>query len=281
MKKKLLAVALAGVTGAFASPVLAADPKAPEPDFTISGNFGLVSDYRFRGVTQTFEKPAIQGGFDFTHKSGAYLGTWASNVGNWANYGGSMEIDFYGGFRGTLPAGEIGFDVGYITYMYPGNAPETFPDQTPISAPKNGTNEWYIGLSKGPLSYKFYRTTGNWFGLPKSSGSTYHDLNASIGLSEQITLTAHAGRQDIKGGYARENNYSSNDFDDFSVGISVALPDSYTVGLKFTTVDFKDSRAKNTANSGWFKTGSTAGGYSERNFDLAKDAIVLSLTKTF
>ena len=281
MKKTLLAVTLAALTSGAATTALAADPKAPEPEFTISGNVALVSDYRFRGVTQTFGKPAIQGGFDFTHQSGAYLGTWASNVGNWANYGGSMEIDFYGGFRGTLPAGEIAFDVGIITYVYPGNAPETFPEATPISAPKNGTNEWYVGLSKGPLSYKFYRTTGNWFGLPKSSGSTYHDLNASIGLSEQITLTAHAGRQDIKGSHARENNYSSNDFDDFSVGLSVALPDSYTVGLKFTTVDFKDSRAKNTANSGWFKTGSTANGYSERNFDLAKDAIVLSLTKTF
>jgi len=268
MKKKLLAVALAGVTGAFASPVLAADPKAPEPDFTITGNFGLVTDYRFRGVTQTFEKPAIQGGFDFTHKSGAYLGTWASNVGEWANYGGSMEIDFYGGYRGTLLAADVGFDVGLIEYTYPGNT----------ANPKNRTQEWYAGLSKGPFSYKFYRTTGNWFGIARSSGSTYHDLNASLGLNEQVTLSLHAGKQDIAGNAQAVNP----DFTDYSVGVSVALPDSYTVGLKFTTVDFKDSRANSRTVSGaWFNTQTGTYSTANSNKDLAKDAIVLSLTKTF
>ena len=260
MKKTLLAVTLAALTSGAATTALAADPKAPEPDFTISGNFGLVSDYRFRGVSQTNEKPAAQGGFDFTHKSGIYLGTWASNVSQWANAGGSMEIDIYGGFRGTLPAGEIGYDVGLIEYTYPGNNTGT--------SPKNRTQEWYVGFSGGPLSYKFYRTTSNWFGInANSSGSTYHDVNASFALNEQVTLSAHVGRQDIKGTHT-----VNPDFTDYSVGVSVALPDGYTAGVKFTTVDLKDSRSNSSATGAWFFAAGSG---------LANDAIVLSLSKTF
>ncbi|MFN5792864.1 MAG: TorF family putative porin, partial [Burkholderiales bacterium] len=71
MKKTLVALSLAAMT----LPALAQDKKAPEPDYTITGNFGLFSDYRFRGISQTDKKMAAQGGFDFAHKSGVYLGT--------------------------------------------------------------------------------------------------------------------------------------------------------------------------------------------------------------
>ena len=260
MKKTLLAVTLAALTSGAATTALA-QPKAPEPEFAISGNFALVTDYRFRGVSQSNEEPAAQGGFDLTHRSGLYLGTWASNVSQWANTGGSMEIDVYGGFRGTLPTGEIGYDVGLIEYIYPGNT----------AAPKQGTTEWFVGVSKGPFSYKFYRSSGNWFGNPGSSGSTYHDLNAAYGLNDQITITAHAGRQDVKGTTA-----PSPDFTDYSIGVSIALPDSYTIGLKFTTVDLKSTGAG--ASGGFFHTGTSS---TPNNLDLTKDAIVLSLSKTF
>src|SRR5215468_8496898 len=55
-------------------------PDAPKPPYTLSANVFLVSDYFFRGLTQTWRKPAIQGGADFVHDKGIYLGTWASNV---------------------------------------------------------------------------------------------------------------------------------------------------------------------------------------------------------
>ena len=78
--------------------------SAPEPDWTGTGNVGLFSQYVFRGLTQTNQKPAIQGGFDLAHKSGFYVGTWASNI-NWVSdavpppnsVSASMEWDFYGG----------------------------------------------------------------------------------------------------------------------------------------------------------------------------------------
>ncbi len=80
-----------------------------------TGNLGLYSQYVFRGISQTNEKPAVQGGFDLGHKSGFYAGTWASNV-SWIADGyfsppnpppapsASMEWDFYGGYKGSLPA---------------------------------------------------------------------------------------------------------------------------------------------------------------------------------
>ena len=90
----------------------------PEPEFTFTGNAGLFSDYRFRGFTQTDYKPAFQGGFDFAHKSGFYLGNWNSNVEQALFNGASLEMDFYGGYKHTF--GDFGLDVGVIYYYYPG-----------------------------------------------------------------------------------------------------------------------------------------------------------------
>ena len=90
----------------------------PEPEFTFTGNAGLFSDYRFRGFTQTDYKPAFQGGFDFAHKSGFYLGNWNSNVEQALYNGASLEMDFYGGYKHTF--GDFGLDVGVIYYYYPG-----------------------------------------------------------------------------------------------------------------------------------------------------------------
>ncbi len=111
-----------------AAPAPAAAP-APEPDWTFTGNVGLYSQYVFRGISQTNEKPALQGGFDLGHKSGLYAGTWASNI-SWLSDGNppsapppapsaSLEWDFYGGYKGSLPA-DFGYDLGVLYYWYPG-----------------------------------------------------------------------------------------------------------------------------------------------------------------
>ena len=76
MTKSLIALAL---VSAFAAPAFA--EEAPASAHTFTGNVGFVSDYVFRGISQTQNHPAIQGGFDYNHASGFYVGTWASNVG--------------------------------------------------------------------------------------------------------------------------------------------------------------------------------------------------------
>ena len=118
MRKSLLLAALIGgfllpaavmaedaAPEAAAAPAAAA-PAAPVSPHTFSYNVGLYSQYIFRGLTQTARRPALQGGVDYSHSSGVYLGTWGSNInwltdgGNW--HSGSLEWDIYGGFRNTL-----------------------------------------------------------------------------------------------------------------------------------------------------------------------------------
>src|SRR3954462_702118 len=124
MRKFVVAIALA--TAATASVNAQAQQAAPAPS-PVTGNITLASEYRFRGIDQTFGKPAIQGGFDYSHASGIYLGNWNSNVSQGAGFpGGNIEMDFYGGWKKTF--GDFGLNVGAIYYYYPGtNAGPTIP----------------------------------------------------------------------------------------------------------------------------------------------------------
>lgn len=108
MKSVALGALCAGVTG-----LAHAD---------VSTNIGVTSNYMWRGVSQTNDAPAIQGGIDYWHPSGFYLGTWTSNV-DFADPAGSpaarseYEVDFYGGYAGE--AGPVGYDIGLFYYAYP------------------------------------------------------------------------------------------------------------------------------------------------------------------
>src|SRR3989304_7749516 len=120
MRKTILAASLA--SAAFAVPSLAAAQAAAAPasPHTFSGNIALVSDYKFRGISQTFGKPALQGGFDYSHASGFYAGNWNSNINEGAGFpAGNLEMDFYGGWKKTW--GDWGLDLGAIYYYYPGS----------------------------------------------------------------------------------------------------------------------------------------------------------------
>ncbi len=117
LNKKLLtaAVTTALMAGFGSTQVLAAD------DFEISGNIALTSDYRFRGISQSNEDPAVQGGFDVGFEPGFYLGTWASSIDfgdsdNDTGSYGTLEVDYYGGWRGPIGDSDFGIDVGYAYY---------------------------------------------------------------------------------------------------------------------------------------------------------------------
>ena len=133
MKKLLLAAATAALT-APAAPLLAQDSP-----HTLTANVGLFSEYIFRGVTQTAGDPAVQGGFDYGHSSGFYVGTWASNVSWLTDFGtyssSSLEWDFYGGFKKNFGSSDFYWDVGTIYYYYPGNRvayPTAISDLLPV-----------------------------------------------------------------------------------------------------------------------------------------------------
>jgi uncharacterized protein (TIGR02001 family) len=239
MKKTLLAVTLAALTSGAATTALAADPKAPAPDFELSGNVAVVSDYRFRGFSETDRKAAFQGGFDLAHKSGFYIGNWNSNV-KYAST--SLEIDVYAGYATEL--NDISLDVGLLKYYYPGNTENL------------NTTEAYVGLGYGPLSYKYSRTMSDYrFGTSNQKGAAYHDLSLEVSLNDQITVGAHAGFTKLEGGDA-----TLGDYKDYSVSVSYALPDDYSVGLTYYT---------NSLAAGAEKT------------NVKKNKAVISLSKSF
>ena len=194
-----------------------AQTKAPEPDYTLAYNVGVVSDYRFRGISQTNFNPALQLGVDFAHKSGFYLGAFGSNV-NWVKdfngaTKGGYEIDLYGGFKGSF-ATDFGFDVGLITYIYPGNNSGTanLPRGIAAGAFSNAnTNELYLGLSYKMVNVKYSRSLGDFLGNVRSGGSQYLDINANFDLGNGFTLTPHVGRQTVP------NSTNTNFFAPFQV----------------------------------------------------------------
>jgi uncharacterized protein (TIGR02001 family) len=174
----------------------AAQSPAPAPALTFAGNAGLFSDYRFRGFTQTGYRPAFQGGFDFAHGSGFYLGNWNSNVEQSLYNGASLEMDFYGGYKGSV--GDLGYDVGYIYYAYPNSGAGG------TVKIKNG--EFYVGGSYGPISAKWYYATTKFFSLGQgvagvdTKGSWYLDLSGNLDLGGGWGLAAHYGYQKINDG---------------------------------------------------------------------------------
>ncbi len=184
-----------------------AQTKAPEPDWTVTGNVTLISDYRFRGFTQTNYGPALQGGFDVAHKSGFYLGNWNSNVKDTLFNGASLEMDLYGGYKGTM--GPLGYDVGAIYYLYPRSGKDPIATSFTGITNKIDNKEIYFGLSYGPFSGKLYYALGDYFKIasvanalfgtatPSTKGTTYLDLNFSQEYAG-VVLGAHYGLLSVK-----------------------------------------------------------------------------------
>lgn len=171
-----------------------ADADAASPH-TLTGNFSLVSDYRFRGISQTARRPAIQGGIDYSHASGFYLGNWNSSIsGRSFNEAAGIEMDFYGGWKPAL--GAFTFDLGGLYYYY--------PEARVTGDEKYDTFEAYAGVSYGALSFKAWYAVTDWFGIREdtgfkdSDGSVYYELNATHPLIDKLNLIAHVGYQDVR-----------------------------------------------------------------------------------
>ena len=208
LKSTLLVSALALSGAAFAQ---TAAPAAPAPDYTLSFNVGAVTDYRYRGISQSRKKAALQGGIDFAHSSGFYLGTWATTI-KWVKDGGGNaggEFDFYGGYKGT--AGAIGYDFGILTYQYPDRSLAISPNTTEI----------YGAGTYGPVTLKYSHATTNLFGFADSKNSYYLDLSAFFDLGDGWSLTPHIGYQKVKNNSASSYTaYALTLGKDFGGGLS-------------------------------------------------------------
>jgi uncharacterized protein (TIGR02001 family) len=229
---------IAGLTAAALGTGVAHAQQPPASEHTLTGNMGIYSQYIFRGLTQTDGQPALQGGFDYGHASGFYVGTWGSNVSwlrDFGSYsaGGSLELDIYGGFKGSIGKSDFGYDVGLLYYWYPG-------DVAP-GANKADTFEVYGALSwkwlSGKLSYSLQDKT---FGVADSFGTYYLDFTAAYPVpNTKLTLIGHYGIQKFSGnstvaGCTVSDNDTCASYEDWKLGLSYSLPKDFTVGLFYT-----------------------------------------------
>lgn len=186
--------------------LLLASGIAAAADSPFTANVGLTSDYRFRGVSQSAQDPAVQGGVDFVHASGFYLGTWAStidfNAGPGLDPDADLELDLYGGYKWKVGATEL--DVGFIHYAYPGS-------DSSFDLP---FTELYFGGTYGPVFAKFFYTD-DYTGTTDKSAS-YLTAGANIDLGSGFTLGLSAGRS--SGGGIKDTFGKA--YTDFKVGVS-------------------------------------------------------------
>lgn len=230
-KTKLLVIALGA---AFALPAMAEDAPAASP---LSFNVGAVSNYIYRGITQTSHKPALQGGVDYAHSSGLYVGAWGSNV-SWINDSGAIgdvggtaniELDTYFGFKNTV-ATDFGYDLGYIRYNYLGNY-----------APASGFNNADTAEVYAAGSYKFvtlkysYSLLDGFLTVPGTRGTNYLELNANYPVADSgVTIVAHAGKQTFVGTTLSAGNELS--YTDYKLGATKDFS-GYVVGLAYTSTN--------------------------------------------
>jgi uncharacterized protein (TIGR02001 family) len=243
-KNFTLNVTLAALTLAFASlsaGMARAEDAAPapeaKPDNEVSFNAAVVSDYRYRGYSQSRLKPAVQGGADYVNNpTGLYAGTWLSTI-KWtkdAGGDGDVEWDLYAGKRGEITK-DISYDVGGLYYYYPSNGLH----------PNANTFELYGQISSGPFSLKYSQSTTNLFGTANSKNSGYVDAQFNYDVYDGYILNLHVGHQNVK-------NNSAFSYSDYKVGVtkdfgvvSVAL-----AAIRADTHAYIGADGKNLAKTG-------------------------------
>jgi len=236
--------------GAAPSASAPATPAAPAPasPHTFTANLTLASEYRYRGLMQTNGHPAIQGGFDYAHESGFYLGNWNSNI-SWlsdsnAQVSAPIEMDFYGGFKNTFALAGLdwNYDLGVLQYYYPGDYPTGFT--------RPYTTELYAGIGSGPVSLKYSQALTNLFGFSGSKYSFYIDLSANVPLNFwDLTFNAHVGYQKVQ--HVTDASYT-----DWKIGLTKDLGKGFALALAY--IDTNASKSVYTNAGGRYLGRSTA-----------------------
>ncbi len=213
MNKSILFLAIASTFGA------AVHAEEPAASFPLTANISLTSNYKYRGQDQGNNKPAVQGGFDWS-AGGFYLGNWNSSIG-FTNTG--LEMDFYGGYKGEI-AKDVGFDIGILQYYY------AQKNRNANGVPDFNTTELYGAVSFGPATLKYSHTVSNdYFGWG-SVGATrtysgrntgYLDLAANFPVTGELTINTHVGytrfAKDLRDNALVPNYY------DYKVGVTYDL----------------------------------------------------------
>jgi uncharacterized protein (TIGR02001 family) len=215
--------------------LLAASPLAAVAA-EVSGNVTLASDYRFRGISQTDTQLAIQGGFDVSFENGIYLGVWGSNVDFGSGAAPDLELDYYAGFSGSISE-NVGFDVGYIYYDYPGSGSVSFP---PFSSEGFDYEEVYASVTCMNFTLGAAYSDDYWLG----SGDFYYIYgDYSFALPMDVSLDLHYGHNSFDNASGDTNpedaakaflSGDEDSYSDWSIGLTKAFAG---VDISVTYVD--------------------------------------------
>lgn len=230
----------------------------PAPTYTLTYNLGIYSHYTFRGVEYS-DGPALQGGLDWVHNSGFYLGTWASNI-DAAAYGenaaiGSdgnhIETDFYAGYAHTFKNG-IGVNLmgNYFAYLE-GKKAHNFDDAANLTGDhqrKINSFETSIAFSYSNFTYTYFYLASNYFGLDKmdssfnriqhgnTSGADYNELKVSHPLPfGDLILGAKVGYQHTPGLEGSQGDYAIGLTRRFAMPGAGKATDGWSVNATYTS----------------------------------------------
>ena len=247
-----LGIGFVALSMAAAFPVRAHE-EAPRA-ITISGSATLVTDYRFRGVSQTDKEMAVQGGLTVTHVSGFYAGTWASNLAGWGTFGGSnMELDLYGGYSTPIASG-LKLDLGLTWFMYPGGASKTdFAEPYVKLSGDLGPASVLVGVAYAPEQQALGRVydSGAAYlaGMPDHPGAKSDNLylwtDASAGIpATPVTVKAHLGYSNGNSGLGPNGTSvaPTGEYLDWMLGADIAVG-PVTLGMAYVDTDISKSEA--------------------------------------
>lgn len=245
------------------APVPAAAPAPAAPENTLVPKISLYSEYEYRGISQTSEKPALQFNLDYTHTSGFYTGLFVSNI-NWlkdqkdlglVKDSSPVEIDLFGGYKFEVVK-DLTLDVGFLHYDYPGA-------KGIAKFPKPNTNEIYIGAAYSFFNVKYSYSTGGTFGVPISKGSTFIELNYSQEVIPKLTLNGQIAQQKYKGNFEGFNNDKAYTYSVYKFGATYDLGDGWAAGGYFKGTNAKEEN------------------YTYKGRDWSKNRLVAFVSKSF
>lgn len=210
MKAMKIALAAAAATVALSGAAMAEELK-------LSYNIGVTSDYVFRGVSQTQEDPAIQGGVDATYGIG-YAGVWASNV----DFGAddpAAEIDLYAGVRPTI--GDTSLDLGVLYYGYTkdkGLTPGSYSYVELKAAASRAVGPATFGVA-AYYSPEFPGKTGD---------AIYYEINGAMPVMDKLTLSGALGHQEID---------KAGDYATWNIGLTYAVTEKLGLDVRYSDTD--------------------------------------------
>ena len=282
MRKSLLSLA---VLGALSVPTIsfAADaaPAVATPDWTFPSSIGMVSDYIWRGQTQTWGKPAVQAGIEADHVSGFYAGVWGSNVSSHWLPNANLETDWSLGFRNSF-ATDFKYDVGGTYIYYPGGdfakAPGSYQSSKINSLELYASLGWkWLAVKGGYMPTKFY----GWnvdnsrpdFGFPgdlsagvtgNTNGAYYFMGSASYDVLPGLNLAGEVGRQTIA-------NSTGLDWTWYKVGATKSFDGGWAVNAFYT----------GTAGSTAYQNYGSFDNFDKDKRTIDQSKVVIGLSKSF